>query len=478
MAKLQIDIPVQHPSFGDTPSSTNQSAVADIEFIFSEWIRFNDLISKDFRSVPVEDMRCSLRSPREKDHGSQLIFGRLAFARISALATLVGKSSKLQHRVSHDLLQSVLANVLLDRFFKNLIPITQRNADRALSAAGKIAKSKLTTKTHFVPCHLMHIQEPPLIQIGPVIFATRQTFRKGLVGLAKSYRRNLVDDRKHRAGIFADVLDYYRSFKWVGGVTIRDCDKKTSEKYATAAITAGLDCLHLLFEAGYTDRMRVGGPKITADVRGKLHIAENGALEVSWSRSVVDQVNFGEGWSGILIQPDMANMLVLCGTALESIVDPELERSLSLRFLDTAHWYGEAARDSSDAARVVKYVTALERMLMTDEMNDIASIVSRRASYFFANAHDQAARTERMGTIKKLYDLRSRLVHGSISPRSPTTRKGAAVAAKIASETVLWTLFAIGQNNLLATNVSNKRYAKWFDLVSARYDASATPSCG
>lgn len=397
-----------------------------------------------------------------------MICGRNAMARIEALAKFAAKSRNIVNRVTSDTAMSALIQLLVDRFLKEGRAINQRNVDRVLSKAAKIASSKLTTKTHLLPCHLMYVEEPDMMKIGPVTFYNRKTFRGLMVAQVKKYLKNLTTDKKHYRGILSDVLGYYRSFKWVGVVTIENCDSATSEKYALATVTTALDCIHLIFEAGYTDQMRVGGPRINNDMRGRLLISADNRLQVSWSRSVIGQVNFPVGWSHILNRSDMDHILKLAGTALESMTNPDLDRTLSQRFLDAAHWYGEAARETASAAKVVKYVTALERLLMTDERDDIASLVSHRASMFFAKLFDPAARAERVEIIKRLYDLRSRIVHGSMSPRAPEIIEGVGVAAILTSETALHVLDALQAEGLRSENVSSKRYAKWLGRVENR----------
>src|SRR5205085_2396212 len=129
-------------------------------------------------------------------------------------------------------------------------------------------------------------------------------------------------------------------------------------------------CLHLIFGAGHSHKMTVGGPAIVRDKRGQISVLDN-EFQFSSSYGGPGSVGFKDDWLTMFDNPEGQLTLELLGIALEAAVDPQMERPLSDRFLDAAHWFGEAVRESSPAAKVIKYVTALERMFMTDERDNI-----------------------------------------------------------------------------------------------------------
>jgi hypothetical protein len=162
----------------------------------------------------------------------------------------------------------------------------------------------------------------------------------------------------------------------------------------------------------------------------------------------------------------MRRYLDLLGIALENLINPNLERPLSRRLLDAIYWFGEAVRETSSAAKIVKYVTALERMLMSREHDDIAKIVSdRSAAFCWIGDSGKSLETWRNETLS-LYDLRSRLVHGDMSPLSLDVFTGVHVAARISRMAILSAMNHFAENDgLRQRKVPNKRLARWFDSI-------------
>ena len=54
---------------------------------------------------------------------------------------------------------------------------------------------------------------------------------------------------------------------------------------------------------------------------------------------------------------------------VEVTTDPDLMRPLCYHFIDALSWFGQAVRETSDAARFVKFITAIKRIVVTNEGN-------------------------------------------------------------------------------------------------------------
>jgi hypothetical protein len=95
---------------------------------------------------------------------------------------------------------------------------------------------------------------------------------------------------------------------------------------------------------------------------------------------------------------------------------------LCVRFVDALAWYGEAVAECSTAAKIVKFVSAIERLVCTGKEHDaegkvlpLAEIVVARAAIFYSRGPG-ATLVEARTQFERIYDSRSRIVHGSISP--------------------------------------------------------------
>lgn len=433
--------------------------VEDVKFIFDECMRISKLDFRE-RERGLDNLWAHLPHPSGE---GIMPCGKVAWDRVRGLAEEAGRRSRLTKRVAFQTLLRPTQDLLVERFITDGRPLSITEVDRLLSMVAARARKECKSTTHFVPCHLMHTKDPEEIQLGPVTFRNRRRFRQLLRPKIQTYPyKNRVDsDRFHRR-LLAAAFHYYQNFNWIAEVTIDDCDDERSKQVATQAVTSALDCIHLLLGAYTTDRMRVRGPAITSDQRGHLTVNSDGILSASVSRRPVGQVGFHDGWSRGLKHEPYLSAAGLCAVALEAAVDPDRSRPLSARFLDAAHWFGEAARDDRASSKLVKYVTALERAVMTEEKNDISSHVARRVAALCFDPTAKGDMADWYRKAKEIYALRSKLVHGVISPLDPRVGAGLAIGAELGRATLLCALDAYS-HELRNEAVTTRRLGAWFN---------------
>jgi hypothetical protein len=434
--------------------------IEDVEFIFAEAVRFKELEKQWFetRQCPEELRQAALRDidfPGEPHR--KLTVGKAGIQRLDQLAQLAARRAGIQEQVQSSTVRKPLGESLVRRFVIEERPVDLQHIERALSEAARKAAAKRRTATHFVPCHLMLAQEPPSFGLGPVVFLRKSSFRSELA--KELWANRHVENFKGR--YVRDTIKYYSTFGWIARVTVPNCDLETSENLALEAVTAALNCLHLIFGPGHTYKMTVGGPAITQDRRGGVSIVD-GDLRFSASYGGPGSVGFKDDWITLLDNPEGRGVMELCGVALEAAVDPTINRPLSDRFLDAAHWFGEAVRERAPAAKVIKYVTALERMFMTDERDNIADTVSQRVATFCFDPSVPGDFERLEAKSRKAYDLRSKLAHGSMSPRDTAAYEGVRLGAELSKDALLNGLAAFTAEGLREEGISPKSIAQWF----------------
>jgi hypothetical protein len=440
----------------------------DVAFIFSECKRLEAEMLSGRAVVPnsPEAMEFFYRLPHPEVSWSFMICGRQADARLRSLADKAARNAGLNKQVATATIRNELAAILVRKFIKECREVSSKNVSRAMAEAAKRSANKLEDLVHYVPCHLMIIQSPATFSVGPVSFFSQRAFRSRIAHQIAVSRTKHPRSRRY----ILRVLRYYRSFGWIAEVPVNGCDRETSEQLAVAATTAAVDCIQLLFGAAHTHKMVIGGPNLSKDWQGSLVVSSKKGLSYSVGFRGAGSVAFEDDWHQLLEGSDGAHLLELCGLAVASITD-RVDRPLSRRFLDAATWFGEAVRDKSPAAKIVRYVTALERMVMTEEHDDIASTLSKRAAAVCSV--DALQVFDKLSTeLKQLYHLRSKLVHGSISPHSDAVMAGVRSGAELARETLLSTLNLFGELGLAETNVGQKRLASWFNNVVEQVLAS------
>lgn len=445
-----------------------QQMIEDVGFIFSECARLRDLLIQGIDRISRDDASFSIPHPVSGD----MLCGRAAAQRVEVLAEEMGRRGGLLGRVEFSTLKRTVANLIVERFVREKRPLDIKQMDRMLNTASKRARAACVDITHFVPCHLTLTKDPEELRIGPVIFRNRRQFRNLLAEKVRAYRRNGYDGQEYWGRrLLLDALRYYRNFNWVAEVEVKGCDAVNSDIIAEQAVLSALDCVHLILGANWTDRMRVRGPAGQRDPRAKLTLSSEDQLDVSTSFGIAGQINFSDGWSQQLTDPDVAHVLGLCGVALEAAVNPDIERPLSRRFLDAAQWFGEAARDESPSTRVVKYATALERMVMTEEHEDINRHLSQRVAALCLEVPDVATFEAWRAKAQTLYGIRSKLVHGSMSPRSPDVEQGVHLGAELGRATILSAISKFGADGLRLDAFSSNRLGQWFEEIITRVNA-------
>ena len=440
----------------------------DISFILEECVRISTMSWEELKCLPNEDAFCTVPHPSGE---GELICGKEAQKRFAGLSAEAGKRAGLLRSVTRHTLIEPAKAFLIQRFVIENREINRQQIDKYLSSVGRAARRKCSDVTHFVPCTLMMIQEPELFRIGPVTFRNRANFRKIMLNHLANFDQDLESDleREMARKLMATALTFYRQFDWVAEISVKNADSSTSATTAKRVVTSALDCLHLIFRAKHTHKMHVGGPALRTDRRGGVTIAQDGKLQPHGSVSWAGQASFPEDWSRELNDPHMANLVSLCGIALEVLVDPDLNRPISQRFLDAAQWFGEASRDEQPATKLVKYVTSLERMLMTDEKDNIADLVSARVAALCCG-NGASDRQKWYSDAKRIYHLRSRLVHGSLSPNDPEIGDEVWLAAHLGEESLANALILLGKDALKAEKVPKRRLAKWYKSIVAHID--------
>ncbi len=457
-------------------SSSKTKILDDIAFIFSERARMMRMEQEWYSTkiCPDELKNAFLwEIPHPTDKSNKLTIGREAIKRLEELAAIALQRAGIDRQIELATIMMPLGKILLRKFSLEKRPLDTKNADRALSEVAKLATRSIKPRTHYLPCHLMHAEEPSEFTIGPVRFMNQKTFRSHVA--AKIWPNRSI----HRGDnwLRRQCAQYYGNFRWIAEVTIDSCDEQTSERVATAAVTSALDCLHILFSANHSSRMTVGGPAVNHSRTASMQLVDS-ALNFSASIGSLGEVAFPDDWASSFDRPEDRLLLQLFGIALESAVDPRLDRPMSERFLDAAQWYGEAVRETSRAAKVIKYVTALERLVMTDEKDDITAQVATRVSSICFDPNEPGNREQLRKEAERAYSLRSKLAHGSLSPKSDQVFEGVRLGAKLCELTLTNAIAAFQPAGLRAEKLTRSQVVDFFHSVVAyadRVDAGKNP---
>lgn len=434
----------------------------DIRFIADEVVRFETMGREALQGLHWTEVMSDLPHPSGT---GRMICGRQAYKRVVSIAGLAGEKSKLTGCVTSHNLEKETEELLVQRFWLDKRPLDEKQIALFLSAIGKAAKKKCRDTTHLIPCTLMENQNPACFSIGRVTFHNRANFKKRMRPLLRGYAKEYAQDRREfsrRLMFFA--VKRYRAFDWIAEAKIEGCDDSTSSMLAERVVTSAVNFLHLCFRAQHTDRMRIGGPAFKDERSGGVLINSNGEPQPysSWRSS--GQYGFSDDWAKRLENEGEKALLRLFGVALETEANPRLNRPISRRVLDAAQWFGDAARDERPQTKLIKFVTALERMVMTGETTEISKLIATRVSAL-CSTMDGSDREKWRKDVLEVYEIRSDLLHGSASPYDSRVGVSIGKAARLAEQTIFSAVIALNEEALTAENVSVRRLKRWYNRV-------------
>ena len=447
-----------------------QAWVADIEFVVSECVRFNELLARTPRKEMSKrfsrpDFRAHLPSPTGQGH---MICGVEALRRIRNLAALALSQSEASGSIEPDKVYEALKRIIVQRFFTERRSLDPVQIERALAAAVREVKRLRADAVHFIPCRLMYAKDPRQFSVGPVTFREHALFDEEMAPRYAAYPVVArPEDLEIRTRLLVGARHYYEGFTWVAEVKVLNCDPFMSEERAHLAVSAAVDFLHLLFGAYYTDLMAVAGPRMADDQRAHFYLDAEGSLQVSHSFGSTSAVGFPDGWGHFLESEHIAFVLRTMTAAIEPIVDPSIDRPIAMRLVDAASWFGQAVREASDAARIVKAVTALERLVMTDEQEDIQDRLCQRAAAISYDPTMEGSFDELTIRLRTAYGLRSRLAHGSLSPFDPEVTDQVTTVVLTAERAIRGGLSFFAEQGLLHHSCTRAELAKAFEQVIA-----------
>lgn len=376
-------------------------------------------------------------------------------ARIDALAhRYLASSREGRGRIDPAAFAAIIRSELAGRFLHQGRKLDETQASRMLAACLRRARVDIENRTHFIPCRLWDAGGPASLAVGPVIFR-----RAGAL-------REVLADAMGADPEFGALFERdFAPWPWGAEVCVRGCDRVVSRRRALAAVDGALDMLRLFAEpddgrilgrAGAPGLPTVRPAGLWSDEGGRLHPVRAAAEPVREGSTILQRAHGQEGgaWLG------------RAGRALAPIADPSLQWPLAARFREAASWFGEAVNESSAAGRVVQFVAAIERAVVVGDHAEVWRTVTRRAAVLAAGAGggDVAAL---LCEAKSLYECRSLIVHGAMSPFAPEVGAMAPTAARLARDVLHGALDFYDRIGLARARCSTDRLEREFRRLEA-----------
>ncbi len=300
----------------------------------------------------------------------------------------------------------------LDRFVARGRPLTNASLSSVIDGACNHVRRKLEDYTLIVPCRLWSQGERDKIPVGPVTFQRAASF-------FSDEKLKFVDCDGGSDKLAEEAAIFARAAGWLAIVTLPQVDAEIAALRAARAIDAAIDVLRILLGPERMRRCRRAESWGPPEKHSSFRLLPDRTLTVRFTWGGSDDLMW-ENWSEFVFGGQSEQILVWAGAAIHGLTSPQHCLPLQQRFLDALKWYGDAVSESSPAARIAKCVFAWERLVITANRASAGAssqtqLVVRRTAKLCEYVRGEKGEELRKD-ISELYDVRSRLAHGSQSP--------------------------------------------------------------
>ncbi len=332
-------------------------------------------------------------------------------------------------------LSQVSIQKLMDIFIKEISAIfkakpkkqwSYKDISSSLENIKIFATQQLVETTHYKVCMFPNDNSLDEFLIGPVKFVKPDKLWKSLEDRIGEYVNN---DKNSR--YISDAKEYYEKYDWIACITIFNCNENVSHRHAEVCIDLVVNFISLFFNNQFIEitseesLLHKKEYDIYIDHTGKLNVNYN----LKFSRDRSGDIN----WVNRIYEEPYATILNYLGDFILHLANFSNSSILTKKFHAAFNLYREGVRENSKSSAIIKFATALEYMVQYGEkgkrienikcnqcnneieyeINDLVSqMFYDRVQYFYEGKIDNKSSIRQ--DIKKLYDIRSGIVHGSI----------------------------------------------------------------
>ena len=434
--------------------------LTDLEYFFSE-------LANVPNDVPPEDALDYIAAMLPHPSGNGLMkCSPQSSKRLHLMAERSLANSNVSFQLSSNTVFEELRKLVVQRFFVEDRPVNQSQANKVTSAAIRSAKKHFQTTKTYLPCHIDHIEQPNFFSIGPVKFYPINSFMSKFETDEISFIEAGRETKSvlHRRWLVKEMRSNFKTFSWIAEVKTMDCDEATTRRKANTIIANALNSLNVLLGEKRSEQMLLAGPGVPPRIHSKItENTSSGVMNISIG--VEQKLNGLRGnWWEELCSNEREQIVQLIGRVLSIELDNSKTPQLVQRLLDAFSWYGEGVRDQFPASKIVKYVTAIERLVVTDGNTKklTQTVVMRCAALLKIIGHENFDKIS--DDMTSVYALRSGYAHGSKSPVEVDYKNGVELAEKL-SRSAIWAAILFYEDGLTTANYSNAKLKKSYQRL-------------
>jgi Apea-like HEPN len=444
-----------------------------VSFLFEEINRIYALSQEGRR----EEIRKSGLSSFIEPFGEirQVLCGAKANQLISKTCHNFIEKSEWHNRIDPDRFKRALANTLSNVFVRDQSPNTKENVVSAFADALTNAANECECLKHFIPCHIVNSETPSKFNIGAIeFFQTKGVFDKLESEIELSTQQSVdsyiqlktlrgkVDDEakersEHRAYVqtFADeAKEYFEKFDWLALIKIPESDSSLSKVRAENCVKLALNFLSLYFRYNSYENIVIHSHPLQPQKSSSLYQNEKNFLRFSSNRSWHSGVRVPPNWWEVVQRDEGEFIFREFGKIIDKQINYQTLTSLEVRLVDAITWYGEAFSDPAPGTRLLKLVAAIERLTNYNEGTGVTKRVCERVAIL--TSKDMVADYNDIKTrMRVIYECRSNLAHGRISPFDNAIANHTRSAETFVQDTIFQFMFAFSGSYLLRPIVTD-----------------------
>jgi hypothetical protein len=332
------------------------------------------------------------------------------FFTIAKRIRVPGKN-KIKRSVTDEQLVSCLKIEFSKLIVEQQKTVDESTSSKIISKATNAALKENKNITHYIPLLFFRDYKGEELEFGSIKIIGSHEFT--VMCVENEHLRNEMWSKEYWDE--NEFSDFFKNFNAVMCIDVPPCEKSISKSRALLSAKTFVGMMHLFFGRQNSRYINIFG-QLPLD----RHIFE--VTEESNELRITVSGQFGgvdtENWRDVL-STDNEDLSSIYSQTIGEILNPKQYEVLGNRVIDSLLWFSEGITDKHVLSRIVKYSISIERLLTTktgdpsNKENDISKNIEDRASKILSMF--EGGREEWREKIKDMYELRSDIVHGTLS---------------------------------------------------------------
>ena len=367
----------------------------------------NELSSVDPNSVPLNDRMAYFAHITDRSGETYVEVGIDARRRIQEWCFVYLQRRSWTHVISVAQCAKQIEELIAFQFFKLQKVIEVGAISKIISRVDASIRDGVKPHRFVWPCHICFGANPPEFFIGDIRFRPAESCNDDIDAAMDSWKSGVGEFRGR-------ILDYYKSFGWIADVTVHTSDPEAAKRISLLAIQTALTVLKVLMGKGPERRIRMSEHQNFLPDRAELYFSED-EPHLTW-RQDGQQASFSPTWWEDLNQGGNAQRLRTLDQIVRSVVSPSEQTFLKLKYLSALQWFNDGSLETYASSRIAKFVAVLETLTGCNERKCLAEKVSERVACLITGWPDEGTQDEIKAKVKRVYVVRSELLHGERDP--------------------------------------------------------------